>query len=104
MSILTLVDLSLFLFLFMCYPLSSMFCTSLLLVLYHSNCFLTRQNIQSDEHLLKIAFHRLWNNCPCTTQTFNNLLQAPLIQIWFKCSALWLKVRSLYITFVWVGR
>lgn len=58
MSILTLFDLSLFLFLFKRYPFSSVFCTSLLLVLYHSNCFLTRQNIQSDEHLLITAFHR----------------------------------------------
>lgn len=29
-------------------------------------------------------FHRLWNRCPATAQIFNNLLQAPKIQIWLK--------------------
>lgn len=75
-------------------PFYSVFHTSPLLTLISIKLTAsTRQNVLSAQH--SATFHRLWNHCAATTQIFNNLLQAPIIQIWFKYQTLWLKVRSL---------
>lgn len=95
MSILILSGLTL---LFYCYApiIPSLLCSGLVHFgtnRHQANPFPTRQDTQSAQHTT--AFHSFWNHCLATTQIFNNLLQAPTIQIWFKGSELWLKARSL---------